>query len=260
LTSRLGLLSASYSSAHLTVRANGQVLSHATAFLCSAGLNLFLVTARHVVTGRHNESGDLLSATGAVPDELGVRYIMPTVQGPKFEERIEPLYNPTGHPRWVEHPTHGARADCVAVPIGTTRRFPMLPYNGEHPLGTRDPKIVYGPSDPVSVVGYPFGKDAGGYAIWATGFVASEPSVDYAGLPILLVDCRTRPGQSGAPVILQRNSGLVLLEDGSMISDGRPRSRFLGVYSGRVNPESDIGMVWKTSAIREILTAVARAA
>jgi hypothetical protein len=45
----------------------------------------------------------------------------------------------------------------------------------------------------------------------------------------------------------------VLLEDGSMISDGLPRFRLLGVYSGRINPESDIGMVWKTSAVREIL-------
>jgi hypothetical protein len=31
-----------------------------------------------------------------------------------------------------------------------------------------------------------------------------------------------------------------------------PLMRFLGIYSGRINDETDIGIVWKVSAIREL--------
>ena len=192
------------------------------------------------------------SETGAVPDELAVRYIIPSQPGPIFQERLEALYDSSGNPLWREHPQLGARMDCVSLILQNASGVGLHPYSFN--LAVREePKIVYGPSDPVSVVGYPFGRDAGGYAIWATGFVASEPSIDYMDLPVLLIDCRTRQGQSGAPVILQRNSGPVLLEDGRMMMDAKPRSRLLGVYSGRINAESDIGLVWKAHAVAEIL-------
>lgn len=28
---------------------------------------------------------------------------------------------------------------------------------------------------------------------------------------------------------------------------------FIGIYSGRINEQSDIGLVWKVSAIRELI-------
>jgi hypothetical protein len=46
---------------------------------------------------------------------------------------------------------------------------------------------------------------------------------------------------------------------GAPISDGdeRPTSgfaeEFLGVYSGRINAESDLGFVWRPSAVRDII-------
>lgn len=246
------LLEGSYQSLYLGVRANGQNLSNATGFLCLTGRGPMLITARHVVTGRNNDTRELLSTTGAIPDELAVRYISPSQHGPIFQERIECLYDQAGNPRWREHPTLGPRMDCVSLVLKNASGIGLHPYMFN--LALRDePKIVYGPADPVSVVGYPFGLDAGGYTIWATGFVASEPSIDYMGLPVLLIDCRTRKGQSGAPVILQRNSGPVVLENDEMVMDGKPRSRLLGVYSGRINAESDIGVVWKAHAVAEIL-------
>ena len=246
------LLEGSYQSLYVGIRSRGQNLSNATGFLCLTGRGPMLITARHVVTGKNNDTGELLSRTGAVPDELAVRYITLSQHGPIFQERMEALSDKSGKPRWREHPTLGARMDCVSLILENASGIGLFPYMFN--LAIRDePKIVYGPSDPVSVVGYPFGRDAGGYAIWAAGFVASEPSIDYMDLPVLLIDCRTRPGQSGAPVILQRNSGMVLLENGGMVSDGRPRSRLLGVYSGRINAESDIGLVWKAHAVAEIL-------
>ena len=47
--------------------------------------------------------------------------------------------------------------------------------------------IQFGPADTVSVVGFPFGMTAGGaFGVWATGFLPSEPDVDYNGLLVQL--------------------------------------------------------------------------
>ena len=46
------------------------------------------------------------------------------------------------------------------------------------------------------------------------------------------------------------------MEDGSAAGGPEIRSRFLGVYSGRINAESDIGVVWKASAIAELLDTI----
>jgi hypothetical protein len=230
---------------------NGEHLSYATGFVCLTGRGPTVVTARHVVTGRDNNTNELLSPTGATPTEFGVRYVYPTVGAPETHERVEALHA-DGKPLWREHPTLRSRMDCVCLPLADTGGLRL--FHRDFNLGLNaESMIAYGPSDPVSVVGYPFGRDAGGFAIWATGFIASEPSVDINDLPVLLIDCRARPGQSGSPVILQRNSGLVHLENGSVVGDGKPRSRFLGLYSGRINRESDIGIVWKTKAVRELV-------
>jgi hypothetical protein len=113
---------------------------------------------------------------------------------------------------------------------------------------------MLGPADIVSVVGFPFAIQAGAtFAVWATGFLASEPAVDYAALPMLLIDCRTRPGQSGSAVIAHR-SGLSLhtVQGGAVLLPGTA-TMFVGIYSGRVNEEADLGMVWKASAVQAIV-------
>jgi V8-like Glu-specific endopeptidase len=113
------------------------------------------------------------------------------------------------------------------------------------------------PADPVSVIGFPFGQTAGGsYGVWATGFIASELAINFNNLPVQLIDSRTRPGQSGSPVIAHRNGGLVALDDGSSALHKGPVARFVGIYSGRINKKSDIGIVWKAYAIQELLASI----
>ena len=131
----------------------------------------------------------------------------------------------------------------------------VQPY--PYSLGVGDPAIACGPADAVSVVGFPFGLRAGGsLAVWATGFVASEPDIDYNSLPVFLIDCRARPGQSGSPVIAYRSAGTVGMADGSAAVFSSPVTRFLGIYSGRINDQSDIGMVWKAAAIKELVASI----
>lgn len=98
---------------------------------------------------------------------------------------------------------------------------------------------------------------AGGvFGVWATGFLASEPDIDFNNLPIQLIDCRSRQGQSGSPVIAYRSGGGVALKDGSTGMFSGPVERFIGIYSGRINAESDLGIVWKASAICDLIKSV----
>jgi hypothetical protein len=78
--------------------------------------------------------------------------------------------------------------------------------------------------------------------------------------PVFLIDCRTRPGQSGSAVIAYRPSGYRRYENDRVVSHFTGKAwEFLGVYSGRVNSESDLGKVWHVSAVEEVLAAATAA-
>jgi hypothetical protein len=54
-------------------------------------------------------------------------------------------------------------------------------------------------------------------------------------------------------VIAYRAGGAVAMEDGGSAMFDGPVEKFIGVYSGRINAESDLGIVWKASAIAELI-------
>jgi hypothetical protein len=238
----------------LTMRLNGAELATGTGFIVNTAKGLALVTNRHNVTGRYQGTGKPIAPSGAVPNEIVIHH--PAVFDkthfvPEWVACVEPLYadgTPTSARRWKEHPTYGSRVDFVLLPLTQTRGTASIPY------GMNDgATIAVGPGEPVSIVGFPFAISAGGrFAVWSTAYVASELDADYNDLPLFLVDCRTRPGQAGAPVIAQR-TGMVKLIDGRQKAAPGFATRFLGIYSGRVHKDSDIGMVWKASAIQELI-------
>jgi hypothetical protein len=230
----------------------GQALATGTAFVAHAASGPVLVTNRHNVTGRHQDTDAPLSKSGGVPDEIVVIHNEKGRLG-SWLPRVEKLHDANG-PRWREHPQLGAKADFVALPLTALDNVDLHPHN----VGNdRIPDIQVGPADPVSVVGFPFGLTGGGaLAVWATGFMATEPDINFSDLPALLIDCRTRQGQSGSPVIAYRVGGMVAMADGGSAAFSGPVCRFLGIYSGRINSESDLGFVWKASAIRELLNSV----
>ncbi len=230
---------------------NGQTLATGTGFISNTAKGPVLVTNRHNVTGRHQENGSLLSPTGGIPNYINVIHNSRNGLG-RWVSRTEPLYV-DGQPRWIEHPTLGQKADFVALPLTQLLDVQTYPYDSTN-TGV---EIFVGPADPLSVIGFPFGLSAGGaFAVWATGFMASEPEVDFGGLPIFLIDCRSRQGQSGSPVIAYRSAGMIKLSNGNISAFGDAVYRFLGIYSGRLNSESDLGLVWKASAIRELIGSI----
>jgi hypothetical protein len=245
-----GIALPSVQSLLIEMRCNGCSISTGTAFVIDSKRGPLLITNWHNVSGRRPDTRAVLSPTGALPDEIAVAHNMKNSLGSWVVKR-ESLYA-NGKPRWIEHPIHAEEIDVVALPLVDLDDVHLYP----HELETTH-KIRVGPAEPVSVVGFPFGLQAGGsLAVWATGFVASEPDIDFKDLPLMLVDCRTRPGQSGSAVIAYRSGGAVAMEDGSTAILGGPAQRLLGCYSGRINSESDLGLVWKISALREIAAAV----
>jgi len=224
-----------------------QVLSTGTAIVVSAESGPVLVTNWHNVAGRNPHTKAPLSQTGGIPDRVRIVHNRANSPG-AWVVREEPLLL-NGKARWIEHPQHGDAADIVALPLTQVDDVQLYPYA----LGSQ-PNILVGPSDAVSVVGFPFGLRGGGsLAIWATGFMASEPEINYENMPVFLIDCRARPGQSGSAVVAHRSGGSVAMVGGGTAMFGGPVTKFLGVYSGRINDQSDLGIVWKESAVADLV-------
>jgi hypothetical protein len=256
MSASLGIRKPSYMSLVVMPLVRGSSLSGATGFIATHAGRAYLVTNWHVVSGRHPETNKTLLASAAIPDELAVLHLQSSGAELSWAWRNERLYDDDGSPLWLEHPHHGQGVDVIALPLADTEELELHPYDVTDPASS----IAHGPSDQASIIGFPFGRTGGGaLGIWVQGTIATEPSVDHDELPQLLIDSRTRPGQSGSPVILYRPNGYTT-ENGSIVNNGVPALQFLGVYSGRIHEQSDLGKVWKAVALRDILAAGERGA
>jgi hypothetical protein len=243
----------SFRSLFLQVHARGQDLGQATGFIAKLprSTRRYLVTNRHVVTGRHEETGECLDTKhAALPDAITITHNSSAGIGYYVPERIE-LYRDGGPDdggirRWVEHPVQTS-ADVVVIPL---EEGPDRTLHHYDVLGLTEHLIE--PGSVVNIVGFPYGQRTGGFAIWSTGFVASEPQLNHHGEPMFLVDCRSRKGQSGSPVItFTGGHGAFLKPDERNVNVGT--IHLLGVYSGRLNDDSDLGRVWKSWLLAELI-------
>ena len=205
-----------------------------------------LVTNRHNFTGRDNITGELLHKECAIPDHAVV-----TMHGPHevhYHIDLADHANPEA-PAWTEHPTLGARADIVALPVKE-----MTNIVGEiNSVSLENDWHRWDVGSELHVIGYPYGQIGGPFPIWSKGFIASEPDVDVSGLPVFFIDCRSRPGQSGSPVFAHIRAGAVVEHKGQEWQAKKPMNYFVGVYSGRLRSDSDLGLVWKRSCIEELV-------
>lgn len=228
---------------------NGLPLGSATGFVVQAPSGVYLVTNRHVVRGRRQDNDQPLSATGGVPDALDIVHNLADALG-TWSIRTEGLYDANGSPCWLEHP-EGGGVDVVALPLTQLDGIRIYPYD---PWAERTVQLA--PTEPLNIVGFPFGQTGGGaLGIWVRGFIASEIDIDFGGQPCFLVDSRTRAGQSGSPVIFYSGGGSYMAADGGVVIGGGEVEEFVGVYSGRINDQSDLGVVWRAEAVRQIIEA-----
>lgn len=227
--------------------------ANATGFVVQSSKGPHLITNRHVVTGTDNITG----IVKWIPTELKIMHHKKGRPG-EWVSRVESLLV-DNQDQWYEHPVLKEKADFVALPLSNIDDVNLYFHDPPKPWycfdqANADGDFLLGPADVVSIVGFPFGKASSGFfPIWVSGFLASELTENYLGLPIQLVDSRTRVGQSGSPVFAYRAGGLLPTSVGSSTLFDGPVGKFLGIYSGRIDKDSDIGMIWKASALKDLI-------
>lgn len=225
-------------------------LGSATGFIWRLGKRYFLVTNWHVITCRRFPTGENLFKHAARPNRFRVLFNTRARRFAKQEHFID-IRDNHGNPAWLVHPSRNT--DVAVLP---------LPYDGTDPIFALNPindlseDLYVGIGVDCYILGYPFGSAPPAYPVWKRGSIASEPDLTRLTNDYMLVDTASRPGMSGAPVII-RSLGLHFYDDGSQRSDDAARSRFIGVYSGRLRTQfrddAQIGMVWGAYLIDEII-------
>lgn len=226
----------------------------ATGFFWRTETGVFLVTNRHVVTGR-DETNTTLD-NGFDPLFLDAYFYSKSgasIDGytPVDFRKIRIELWQSGKPDWLEHQDPN-NFDIVAIDLGND--FDVYAVNDKQQRDDLETEIG---ADCV-IVAFPEGLIGTGFTpIWKRASIASEPFFDWGGRPVFLSDTHSRPGMSGAPVFLKAV--------GSFGMEGKPRSdspffgfwtKFIGIYAGRNGTEKDgyqLGRVWKAHVLSELL-------
>jgi len=238
----------SVTSLYLELVVRDRDIGKATGFVVHWKQQPYLITNWHVLSGRHPETNEVQSPTGAVPDVVRIRHHSQRLGN--WVVRSDPLVDKQANPRWIEHPK-GSQIDVVALPLRSVEADVRL-----HPfdLSLADVDLIPVVAMPVSIIGFPLGLAATpAFPIWKTGHIASDPDLDYTGKPAFLIDATTRGGMSGSPVVIRRIGG-----SAAIVMKRTPSTRFLGIYSGRIHVDSEIGIVWRPSVITDILSQVGK--
>lgn len=237
-------------------------LGTATGFEVQYG-HKYLITNWHVVSGKNFITKQCLNPNGAIPNKLIVKYkkyIDCDNDNFEWTEKTIRLYDDEDNKLWYEHPIYGSKVDVVAILL---EEYPNLQHYKER----FDMNTVYDldVTENVFVLGFPLGYTVKSkeepHAVWTSGTVASDPSLNLnfndEELPAFLIDSKTRQGQSGSPVIYYSKQGFDshYREDGFAIW-GDHFMKEVGVYSGRIHKDSDLGIVWKWTVVKEIIESI----
>ncbi len=250
----------SLKSIFIEARFRETVLGTGTAFLVAkdSQSHCMLITSRHIVTGKNPQTDECLNKHAGIPDNVVVHFHANTGETGNCEWReIQlQLFRANGSPSWIEHGELAGKADVIAFNLDWGNEVSTYPYYLEKEEKEVDRfSLEIDPADSVSVIGFPFGRSVNRFPIWATGFLAQDLSLITPENPTFLIDCRTREGQSGSPVVAYRAGTYRKRVKDKVFATMSPEPAWelLGIYSGRINRESDLGIVWDVSVIQNIL-------
>ncbi len=259
-------------------------ITHATGFFVRTKNALLLITSWHVVTG-------LNPADPSKMNKPTCPYFMKlSVRSKKgwLTEITVPLYDADMTPRWREHPEgHAVDIAVLELPLALENYYDFVDIQG----ASDDYSIEETIAKEVFILGYPFSKEDMKASfgegtvyylpVWKRGSIASEPKVRFGGR-MLLIDSLSRPGMSGAPVLIAQDEKVmragssenaavfdkikagdvsdldsILALDASKLTDGTvKRFNFLGIYSGVIGStrlaEVALGKCWHAEALREL--------
>jgi hypothetical protein len=247
----------------LETRSGELALAHGTGFLVEWNSKPYLISNTHVFSGLDSRKKPM-DEKGRLPDQLRVWLHGKTLGN--WRAVTEKLINLDGSARWVQP---NSKIDVAALPLTSVPNDVQL-YPLDLKLADADIRASVGM--PAFVIGYPgglsstgssrlndgllkFGMHAPGFPIWKAGHIATDPDLDYDGLPLMLIDATTRAGMSGSPVVL-RSVGPTLNKQGqTSLKIGGTNDLFLGVYSAQYK-DLELGHVWKPKVIMELLARI----
>ncbi|EHD0094928.1 hypothetical protein L2596_004461 [Vibrio vulnificus] len=276
---------------HLTMRYQKTELSIGSGVIYQHGSDYFIVTAWHNLSGRHSETLKPLSKNLAIPDNVVVSLAvrMPSFGATTRHSIVIPLTDEDKSLFYI-HPENWPRVDVAVIPFDPSSTFLSELYlsNGEQqdigfsPImeipgaGTTEicpiqkylvpnPDVIEKWFDTVEVTeelfipGYPHNvQDYYAQPVWKRATIASSIRDGWNREPKFLIDSASKSGMSGAPVLYYNPNGRVQIL-GSTYQFDQDIAILAGIYVGRiaVNGEQDpqIGTVWKSSVIEEIIEA-----
>ncbi len=234
-------------------------LGFATGFFLKREDRWFLVSNWHVFSGRSPNSGQPARADGAVPNLCG--FVTISFQDDKLHHKPYAFQlgdQLNGTPTWFEHPILGQKVDVGVLPLADV--VPGLAKDLLSPDG-HDETMWVDLGAELFLPGYPLGLTApGAMAIWKRASLATSTEFGEGINRFVLVDTASREGMSGSPCLALANWQYYSLDrtTGKMSVKQRPLShRLLGVYSGRLNAQDDLGaqlgVVWRENLVFETL-------
>ena len=102
-------------------------LGSGTGFVAKRNDKYFLITNRHVVTGRHQETGKPLHEQGAIPNKMKVHFNLNGILGEYFLFDYQ-LQDLDGNNLWYEHPILTTKADFVALLLPRNEKISLSYY------------------------------------------------------------------------------------------------------------------------------------
>jgi hypothetical protein len=245
------------------------VTTIASGFFWELGGRVMLVSNWHCFAGIDPDTGRTIDPHGRTPNLVTLMAFRnksePDAAG-NFAvglERVEIALGAASSTRWLEHPMLGRKVDVAAIDVTdelTAKKTSHACVNTLEADGYATPAV----SEAVFIIGYPLGMlDKTPIPVWKRGTIATDPTFDAGGLPMLYVDTATRPGMSGSIVLVRMSAAKGwTTKDGTKQVGFGERDQILGIYSGALGAhqvEAQLGVVWKRQVIEETIAGQARA-
>lgn len=255
---------------------------YGTGFFTRKDGELFLVTNWHIFSGIDPSKPEII---GDLPPPHLLKITAISKEG-SLSELTCPLYDPEMNPIWLEHEM-GGKVDIAVYPLHDSIQENFHIFEIEKFAKSEINEAV---GKDAFILGYPFshkelteafGQSTPYYLpVWKRASIATEPSYRLADRVILL-DSLSRPGMSGAPVLISESKGVFKFPnreaytaakrfvdgdinairglDMSSMTPGTEREfKLLGIYSGVIGDtklaQTALGRCWHVDAIEETLT------
>lgn len=183
---------------------------------------IFLITNYHVLTGNAPK-------TNKLPKGDNIKFYFhkdPNNPGEVNEIRI-PLFTKENKEVWIVSKDY-PEADVAAIPILSSFTKGASVYAINENWTKSNMKIR--PTSTITLVGYPYGffDKKNWLPIWKTGTIATEPSYNFEGKPLMLIDISAFPGMSGSPAFAIANGVYQTIDGPTTVGQVR---MFLGIYA-----------------------------